>query len=364
MPSRVQWLVWNFLVSRGPCLHAWKLLSRSLLRADVKGGKPEDKPLGLYRYREHIARPTHPLSHYTQPLESPTLDFVTHLVLSGRCGFSVREMMCLSDMRNLGILEVIRPVDGTVSSTTSFSSSEYDEYGDGADQEAAAAAMTFPPLTDRLVRAWAEKEDPFPRLRVLRVWGVGTTTRESLRWVAALPALVVYDVLGKPESWESEADVAGDGGEWERLMPSGDEASLVEQLVAADAAATGTAADVSRKWQSGMDGNTANRVDRELVSAYMHDGDGDGDGEPSRSATVRFVDYGEALRLVDAPATAAAADEAPRTVRGMIDATDSEAWAFWMYALIGQTDDDDQEDDDDAGRLVRNNSCGLVGSGG
>ncbi|PHH84022.1 hypothetical protein CDD83_2622 [Cordyceps sp. RAO-2017] len=157
VPVRLQWRIWRVLEARGLCLHAWRLFSRRLLRED------NDKTLGLHRFRQHICRPTDELSRYTQPMTSLPVDFITHLVISGGCDFTTNQMLCLADVKNLGVLELIQPADTT--------------------------GAAFPNISDRLLRGWTEMEKPFPLLRVLRIWGDRHTTQESLRWVSKFPSL-------------------------------------------------------------------------------------------------------------------------------------------------------------------------------
>lgn len=102
--------------------------------------------------------------------------------------FSTHEMLCLADVKNLGVLELIQPID------------------DGAS--------VFPQISDRLIRGWTEKDDPFPLLRMLKIWANQSTTQESLQWVSKFPSLALYDVVGAKEDWQSPVDVAQAEG-WE-----------------------------------------------------------------------------------------------------------------------------------------------------
>lgn len=288
----------HWCVCRGVCLHAWKLFSRSLL-ADEDG----DKTLGLYRHRSHICKPAHGLSHYTQPLLSPATDFVTHLVISGGCDFSVSEMLCLADMANLGVLELIQPADDL--------------------------GTAFPEVTDRLVRGWCEKDDPFPRLRVLRIWGDQTTTQDSLRWVSTFPALALYDVMGSREDW-AQPHQRGLDYDWELARPAGRaEDSLLRYLMLL---AAGEEAHLRRVQEM------ARSIDSDLVSLCSD----------SRCA-VRFVQHGHAPRLVEYLSDTAKAHAPPWdpdaiAARGLARSCREvtfEAWAFWLYALVGQLNDDE-----------------------
>lgn len=188
LPIQLVWRIWRFLEARGVCFHAWKLFSTILLRED------DEKSLGLYRFRQHICRPSEELKCYIQPLTSFSTEFITHLVLSGGCHFSSHELFCLTDIKNLGILELIQPAD---------------ELGD-----------VFPSVNDRIIRGLAERENPFPLLRILRIWGDQTVTQKSLRWVAKFPSLALYDVTGARDDWASPFDDAAEAG-WEVTDVSG-----------------------------------------------------------------------------------------------------------------------------------------------
>lgn len=280
--------------TRGLCLHAWKLFSRLLLRDG------DEKTLGLYRYRQHICKPSYRLRSYTQPLISPSADFITHLVISGGCEFSTNEMLCLAEMKNLGVLEIIQPADELWSA--------------------------FPEVTDRLVRGWSEKEDPFPLLRVLRIWGDQSTTQESFRWVSKFPALALYDVMGSREDWTRPHEYAVEEG-WELA----ESASRLQDSLLRYLMLLAPEGDIRLQRHKEM----ARSIDSDLV-ALCRD---------SRCA-VKFVDHGQAPELLDYLTDTAKV----HTPSWDIDATAREsrfcrgaafeAWAFWLYAFIGQLHQD------------------------
>lgn len=145
------------------------------------------------------------LSSYTQPLTSLTFDFITHLVIAGGCEFSTNELLCLTSIKNLGVLELIQPAD--------------------------EVCAVFSQVNDRLIRGWTEMEDPFPLLRILRIWGDHGITQKSLRLVSKFPALAMYDILGSREDWPSPGEQAHVHG-WELAQPvSGLEDSLLRYLM-------------------------------------------------------------------------------------------------------------------------------------
>lgn len=280
---------------RGVCLHAWKHFSKFLLAED------EDKTLGLYRFRQHICKPGYDLKAYTQPLTSFPIDFITHLVISGGCTFSTSDLLCLTDIKNLGVLEIIQPAD---------------EMG-----------SNFPEVTDRLIRGWTETEDPFPLLRILRIWGDQSTTQESLRWVSKFPSLALYDVMGSRDDWTSPYDHALKH-RWEFTDPQpGTEDSLLHYLMLF-APSDETRANRTRE--------LARSIDSDLLSLCSD----------SRCA-VKFVDNNQAPKLIDYLTDTAkvsgyswntdgAMTLEARACHGMT----FEAWAFWLYSFIGQLTQD------------------------
>ncbi|KAF7542821.1 hypothetical protein G7Z17_g11253 [Cylindrodendrum hubeiense] len=162
LPKSLLWRIWRFLEARGVCLHAWKLFSKLLLEED------DEKTLGLYRFRQHICRPGDNLTRYTQPLTSPNVEFITHFVLTGGCAFTTHDLLCLAAMPNLGALELIQPAD--------------EQRGN------------FPRVSDGLIRGWTEMDDPFPLLRILRIWGDEHTSQNSLYSVSKFPSLALLPV--------------------------------------------------------------------------------------------------------------------------------------------------------------------------
>ncbi|KAG5945915.1 hypothetical protein E4U59_004967 [Claviceps monticola] len=166
--GRLLWRIWRLLEARGVCLHVWKLFSKTMANAH------EDISISLYRFTKHIQRPASALKVYTQPLLSPTLDFLSHLVISGGC-------------------QLI--------------------------QAAGLPGVQFPEVSDRLLRGWSEVDGPFPLLRVLRVRTEGNVTQDSLRWVTKFPSLAIYDVTGDWNDWEDAQAFALQYG-WKLCMPA------------------------------------------------------------------------------------------------------------------------------------------------
>lgn len=254
----------------------------------------------MYRFRQHVCHPGHNLPSYTRPLTSLSTEFITHLVISGGCTFSTSEMLCLTEIKNLGVLEIIQPAD--------------------------ELQMVFPQVTDRLIRGWTETENPFPLLRVLRIWGDRSTTQESLQWVSRFPSLALYDVMGSREDWTNPHEHALKAG-WEPANPSAmKDDSLLGYLMLCVQSQEGYV-------QNGR--NLVKTVDADLISLCSD----------SRCA-IKFVEHGQAPGLLEYLSDAAksympswdmdAAVRDGRSCQGMA----FEAWAFWLYSFLGQLSQD------------------------
>lgn len=260
----------------------------------------DDRTLGLYRFRQHICRPVEELSSYTQPLTSLTFDFITHLVIAGGCEFSTNELLCLTSIKNLGVLELIQPAD--------------------------EVCAVFSQVNDRLIRGWTEMEDPFPLLRILRIWGDHGITQKSLRLVSKFPALAMYDILGSREDWPSPGEQAHVHG-WELAQPvSGLEDSLLRYLMLL--APIEDTRNVNLR-------ELARSVDTDLVSLCS-----------DSLCVVKFMPDRQAPALLDYLTDAAKVDTpvwdpdaASRDSRSCHDVA-FEPWAFWLYSFIGQIGQD------------------------
>ncbi|KAG6040247.1 hypothetical protein E4U41_001122 [Claviceps citrina] len=295
IPNRYLWRIWRLLEARGASLHAWKLFSKILTTAD------EDRALGLYRFRKHICHPSDELKVYTHPLLSPTTEFLSHLVISGGCQFSTSELLCLTDLRNLAALEIIQPTD---------------ELRSG-----------FSKVNDRLLRGWSEVNNPFPLMRILRIWVDRDITQNSLRWVTKFPSLALYDVRADKHDWEDSHAAALEHG-WKIAGPrtrAGE--SLLRYLM--------LLAPVKRTQTNNLR-DMVNRVETDLRSLCDDSG-----------CAVKFVSNRRApplLEYLNDPVKAclptlnssASLREAPSCHR-----VSFEAWAFWLYSFIGQISGDE-----------------------
>lgn len=165
-------------------------MSNSLRQAEV-----DNTALSLHRFMYQVRTPRLDLPLYTAPLTSPDLSFVAHLAILGGCTLSSADLLCLADMPNLGVLELMRPTLGN---------------------------YAFPQVTDRLIRGWTEAPAPFPQLRVLRIWGTAVSP-ESLPWAARLPSLYIYDIAGSNDIWDYEEDVPSGDAVWTNASSKADQ---------------------------------------------------------------------------------------------------------------------------------------------
>jgi hypothetical protein len=280
-------------------LQAWKIFSKLLLPEE------DDKNLGLYRFRQHICRPERDLQHYIQPLTSPSFEFVTQLTISGNCTFTTNELLHLTEVKNLGVLELIQPADELLAN--------------------------FPDVNDQLIRGWTDQPDPFPLLRILRIWGNQSVTQESLRLVSKFPSLVMYDVMGSRDDWETAYHLAPAEGWQVSQRVRGLEGSLLQYLMLFS-----PSQELSLKRLKAM----ARSIDTDLVSLCSD----------SRCA-LKFVPRGDAPALIEYltdPAKVSVTspwdpDTALREARACHGIA-FEAWAFWLYSLVGQLSGDQDLD--------------------
>ncbi|KAJ3482164.1 hypothetical protein NLG97_g7642 [Lecanicillium saksenae] len=299
IPLRVLWRLWRFLEARGgACLHAWKIFSELLMNDDG-----EDQVLGLYRFRQHVCRPDEELKLYTQPLDSASVDFITHITISGHCLFSGNELLSLASMKNLGVLELIKPADNIMAS--------------------------YPTVNDRILRGWSEMEAPFPLLRVLRIWGDQSVSDVSLRWVAKFPSLVLYDVMAGKDDWASAyEEAAATGWHVAQQVRRAEDSSILRYLML-----VAPGEEIPMKRFSAL----SRSIDIDLINLCS---------DPR--CVLKRVPLGEAPPLLDYlvdPAKVAVRlptweRDASLSDRNFCHETAFEAWAFCLYSLIGQLCED------------------------
>ena len=201
---------------RGMSLHAWKLLQKSVFRASESIAFGDYNPIWrpcmnpvtaaledpVETRRTLLCTPfnecspaTYTFSTLVNALKSPDLSFVTRLVLSIPWKkFTMNEMFCLTDMKNLGILE-IRDLDRFMGGRN---------YGEKPSNER---------WTDHLIAGWASKPDPFPILRILTV-SSPYCTEKSLQHLSIFPSLAIFDLYARKQDWPKAGQLAEQAG-WE-----------------------------------------------------------------------------------------------------------------------------------------------------
>ncbi|KAL2890000.1 CBS domain-containing protein [Ceratocystis lukuohia] len=105
-----------------------------------------------------------------------TLDFLAHIVLSEGASVTESEFMQLGRMPNLAVLEFIVP-------WSHFERLQPD------------SSRLLPRVTDRMFRGMANQDNPFPALRILKLWGPHEVTPRALVDMAKFPSLVLVDLV-------------------------------------------------------------------------------------------------------------------------------------------------------------------------
>ncbi|KAI1117751.1 hypothetical protein F5Y14DRAFT_322052 [Nemania sp. NC0429] len=183
IPGRLIGRLWEYMKDTGALsVESWKLIASTGLTQDEEAAS-YICPL-LMRHNTWVHK-TQPLAAYLEPLFSDSFDFLTHLTITGKVRCDTPELLHLTQLKNLMVFEMIQSPD--------------DEGG----------VWEGPQLTDSIVREWSRSPDPFPLLRVLRIWGHDYTTIHSLRYVTAFPSLVLYDVAGRERDWPEKSEHPG-----------------------------------------------------------------------------------------------------------------------------------------------------------
>jgi hypothetical protein len=154
----------------------------------ILGSGPCRKDLRTIRYQQTIEEPDLDLSEYISPILSQNLDFITYLSITAE--FSVTEFVRLSELKNLGILEIFRerkiiPWD--------CDRVQY-RLENLSDEEIRIRGK--PIVDDRLVKSWAQsaEQGAFPVLRILKLIGHDKITHDSVRYLNSFPVLAVFDI--------------------------------------------------------------------------------------------------------------------------------------------------------------------------
>ncbi|KAI0098431.1 hypothetical protein F4814DRAFT_121781 [Daldinia grandis] len=186
VPFRITCRVWDLLVQdRQPIpLQSYIVLATCLAKQHREDEMSRSMSESLFRFNYAVSSPFGPLDTYLKPLTSNSFDFIVHLTFAHHnTSFSEHEFLSLALLKNLGVLEILQPRRSTI--------------------------QIFPRITDSIIKHWSEVPNPFPLLRVLRIWGHDFTTFRSLTYLAKFPSLVVYDVAGRRSDWTQKLRFLG-----------------------------------------------------------------------------------------------------------------------------------------------------------
>ncbi|KAI0535001.1 hypothetical protein GGR58DRAFT_27015 [Xylaria digitata] len=177
LPIRLVGRIWEYVKGlEAPSLETWKLFATRITK-----DQEMEHYISLLLMSHSASIPkAQPLAAYIMPLVSNTFDFLTHLTIAGQVYCGTHELLQLVQLKNLAVLEIL----------------DLANHDEGA----------FPQLTDSVLREWSTTPNPFPLLRILRIWGNDHTTRHSLRYIQAFPCLVLYDVAGRKRDWKRKGE--------------------------------------------------------------------------------------------------------------------------------------------------------------
>ncbi|KAI1207453.1 uncharacterized protein F4807DRAFT_178629 [Annulohypoxylon truncatum] len=302
VPPHILLLIWVEMVNdykRMP-LHSFMILSGLLSYHQRTSEGKWDLPKDVYKFHQTLKLAGSPFSNFTKPLMSKPFDFIVHLTLAGNevC-FENHELLSLTKLKNLGVLEIVQP-------------------------RPLQDASNFPRVNDSVLRQWAITKDAFPLLRVLRIWGDYFTTRRTLSYLDRFPSLRVYDVAGLKNDWRDAAA----GPSWKMmsyqwgwtLLESISE--IIESLSTSSIYGdTSKAYSLMAYWDSGVDNDLLREL--ELFSAVVE----------------RIVDDEEAARLRESilPDKYQTYDFNYYLKQGKAgDRTGRWVWGYMLYCHIGR----------------------------
>ncbi|PHH52589.1 hypothetical protein CFIMG_005404RA [Ceratocystis fimbriata CBS 114723] len=172
LPTRPLYLAYKEIIKTyGLTFHAFKVFSR------VFRDLPTDSiPISTWMFLIHACEPDGPFSKVARGLSSYSLDFLAHIVLSEGASVTESEFMQLGRMPNLAVLEFIVP-------WSHFERLQPD------------SSRLLPRVTDRMFRGMANQDNPFPALRILKLWGPHEVTPRALVDMAKFPSLVLVDLV-------------------------------------------------------------------------------------------------------------------------------------------------------------------------
>ncbi|KAI1656076.1 hypothetical protein F4813DRAFT_144626 [Daldinia decipiens] len=181
VPFRITCRVWDLLVR--DCqpipLQSYIVLATCLAKQHREGERSGPIPGRVFHFNYVVSSPFGSFQTYLKPLASNSFDFIVHLTFAHcNTSFSEHEFLSLALLKNLGVLEILQPKRSSI--------------------------QIFPRITDSIIRHWSDVPNPFPFLRVLRIWGYDFTTWRSLTYLLKFPSLVVYDVAGWRSDWDQQ----------------------------------------------------------------------------------------------------------------------------------------------------------------
>lgn len=177
-------------------LKAWKFFKMFLKEHDCSGGSLPDG------FNHFISVPTaNDLTIYTEPLQSTSVfEFVAHVRICGMNRIHSHDLIHLTSLKNLGILEIMEPSN---------------------------QRHSFPRVNDRLVRTWSEQTDPFPSLKILRILSLSLTI-QSLTYMSSFNQLCFFEATGLHRDWQSGRTRAKELG-WFHCDPQEAHATYLER---------------------------------------------------------------------------------------------------------------------------------------
>ncbi|OTA99974.1 hypothetical protein M426DRAFT_246696 [Hypoxylon sp. CI-4A] len=177
IPAHVVQNIWDYVNKnyKQICFQTYKILTKYFLREHREFHPSEPISARALKATYKVRRPAKQLALYINPLTSTSFDFIAHLLIGSSASFETHDLLSLTQLKNLGVLEIIQPKGAT--------------------------AQNFPRVTDAVIRHWSEEPNPFPVLRVMRIWGFDFTTMKSLQYLSKFPSLAIYDVAGRTLDW-------------------------------------------------------------------------------------------------------------------------------------------------------------------
>ncbi|KAK5662590.1 hypothetical protein OQA88_8504 [Cercophora sp. LCS_1] len=175
IPPRLVSRVWaNLRHHNCVNLPVWKAFAKHFQDPTNSKTNGKERDLTLVRFESEIDDPQFELDWYLKQLASPAmsvhgrdgLQFLAFLRIDCVSTFESNHLLALSDMRNLTSLEIVE-----------------EQYNELSCK-----------VTDRLVRSWSEKIDPFPALRTLKFIGAYKITGNAMQYICKFPSLHIYDV--------------------------------------------------------------------------------------------------------------------------------------------------------------------------